>query len=150
MWISLLTKEHFSSFSSSFFSVSRDARDLFDSPHIYATFVEGVTTRLLPAILQQAIDHKASYIPSIEEWLDIRYRNFAFDCFMPFLEMEDPLPDQVIMSPILQSFVKKAGLMSALANVSSTFFNSFTTLLFTYAFDFLFFFFFRDQGSIFI
>ena len=103
------------------FSVSRDFRDLFDSPHIYATFVEGVTTRLLPAILQQAIDHKASFMPTIEEWLDIRYRNFSLDCFMPFFEMNDPLPDDVATSPILQSFVKKGCMMAALGNVSFSF-----------------------------
>jgi Terpene synthase family 2, C-terminal metal binding len=111
------------------FSVSRDMRNLFDSPHIYATFVEGVTTRLLPAILQQAIDHKASFMPTIEEWLDIRFRNFSLDCFMPFFEMNDPLPDEIATSPILQSFVKKGCMMAALGNVNLSFSSAMCVVL---------------------
>lgn len=69
--------------------------------------------------MRKATQHKLhTPIPPIEEWLAIRRRNYGLDCFPAFLEFEDPLPEEIIRSPLMQGFIRRAGIMCILANVS--------------------------------
>lgn len=92
-------------------------RPLFSTSRTYRQWVDAVTNNFLPSILKQAKQHHSATIPTIEEWLELRYDTFALDIFLPFLEFEIPVVEAA--TPTLKKFSRLAGRMLFLENVSN-------------------------------